>query len=206
MTALKKGLLIAIEGIDGTGKSTQSLRLKTYFSNQGIASQYLREPTGGKYGLEIRRLAREGRRQVTPEQELELFIKDRIEDCDNNIRPALERKKLVLIDRYYFSTIAYQGALGLDIEEIRKRNEAIALIPDLVLILDMPVEKALQRIIHERGDVHDDFERADFLKKVQAIFQSMDRPYIHYLSADRDPDAVFEEMRDKIEALIKNHV
>lgn len=206
MKKLQKGLLIAIEGIDGTGKSTQVIRLRDHFSNQGIRSRALREPTQGKYGREIRRLAREGRRQITPEQELELFILDRIEDCKKNIHPALARKELVLIDRYYFSTIAYQGALGLDTQKIWERNEAIAVIPDLVLILDMPVEKSLRRIADNRGDMHDDFEKADFLIKVQAIFRWMDRPYIHHLSADRDPDTVFTEMRDKISELIKKHL
>lgn len=205
MTALKKGLLVAIEGTDGTGKSTQARRLQQYFSDLGIRTRYLREPTDGKYGREIRRLAREGRRQVSPRQEMELFIRDRMEDCERNIRPALDNRELVFIDRYYFSTIAYQGALGLDTGEIWERNEHIAVIPDLVLILDMPVEKALHRIIHQRGDTHDDFEKADFLKKTRSIFQSMKRPYIHHLSADREPDAVFEAMREKISDLIEKH-
>ncbi|MFC1568882.1 dTMP kinase [bacterium] len=202
MTALKKGLLVAIEGTDGTGKSTQALRLKQHFSDQGLETKYLREPTDGKYGREIRRLAQEGRHQVTPEEEMELFIMDRIEDCEKNIHPALANHELIIIDRYYFSTIAYQGALGLDTDEIWKRNETIAIIPDMVLILDMPIEKALQRITQQRGDTHDDFEKADFLHKAQAIFQSMNRSYIHHLSADRDPDEVFEEMRDLITELI----
>lgn len=206
MKQLKKGLLIAIEGTDGAGKSTQAKRLRDYFLRQGILTRYLREPTDGKYGREIRRLAREGRRQVTPEQELELFIQDRIEDCEKNIRPALKNHELVLIDRYYFSTVAYQGALGLEPEEIWKRNETIAVIPDLVLILDMPVEKGLRRITHQRGDVHDDFEKTDFLEKVRDIFQEMNRSYIHHLSADRDPELVFEDMRLLIETLVDKYI
>lgn len=206
MKQLKKGLLIAIEGTDGAGKSTQAKRLKDFFLCQGIPTRYLREPTDGKYGQEIRRLAREGRRQVTPEQELELFIQDRIEDCKNNIQPALNNNELVLIDRYYFSTVAYQGALGLDPKEIWRRNETIAVIPDLVIILDMPVEKGLKRITDQRGDLHDDFEKTDFLEKVRSIFQSMHRPYIHHLSADRNPYEVFEEMRVIIESIVEKNI
>jgi dTMP kinase len=200
---LSKGCLVAIEGIDGSGKSTQAKRLARYFSQTGLTVRVLREPTDGPCGQEIRRLAREGRRQVTPEQELELFIQDRIEDCRKNIRPALERRELVLIDRYYFSTIAYQGALGLDTEEIRRRNEKIAVIPDLVLILDLPVKKGLARIVNQRGDRHDDFEKSDFLMRVRSIFRSMAWPYVKHISADRDQELVFEEMKTYIEALIE---
>ena len=202
---LSKGLLIAIEGIDGSGKSTQAKHLAQHFTGTGLTVRVLREPTDGPCGQEIRRLAREGRRQVTPEQELELFIQDRIEDSLKNIRPALDRRELVIIDRYYFSTIAYQGALGLDTEEIRLRNEEIAVIPDLVLILDLPVEKGLERIIDQRGDRHDDFEKSDFLTHVRAIFRSMAWPYVKHVSADRDPPLVFEEMKTSIEDLIEEY-
>ena len=73
---LSKGLLIAIEGIDGSGKSTQAKHLAQHFTETGLTVRTLREPTDGHFGQEIRRLAREGRHQVTPEQELELFIQD----------------------------------------------------------------------------------------------------------------------------------
>jgi dTMP kinase len=199
---LSKGLLVAIEGIDGSGKSTQGKSLARHYTQTGLTVCLLREPTNGPFGQEIRRLAREGRHQVTPEQELELFVQDRIEDCRNNIRPAVERGELVLIDRYYFSTIAYQGALGLDTEEIRRRNETVAVIPDLVLILDIPVEKGLSRIVNQRGDLHDDFEKSDFLMRVRSIFQSMAWPYVKHISADRDQESVFEEMKKNIDELI----
>ncbi len=202
MKSWKKGLFVAVEGIDGTGKSTQTKRLAAYFRDYGPVA-LLREPTDVPYGRKIRRIAREGRHLITPQEELELFIQDRMEDCEQNIRPALARGELVLIDRYYFSTIAYQGALGLDTGEIRRRNEAVAVIPDLVLILDLPVEQGLARITHQRGDSHDDFEKADFLEKVRIIFQSMQWPYVRHLSAERDPDLVFEEMKQHIMKLIE---
>lgn len=206
MTSLKKGLLVALEGIDGTGKTTLIRQLEEYFSKRGLSVRTLREPTDGKYGQEIRRLGREGRHQVTPEQELDLFIRDRIEDCEKNIRPALAKNELVLIDRYYFSTVAYQGALGLETDRIWEMNEKIAVIPDLVLILDLPVDRSLKRITDHRKDEHDDFEKADFLEKAREIFISMNRPYICLIDADRDPESVFSDIREKIERLIGEHL
>lgn len=203
---MNQGRLIVVEGTDGAGKTTQAKRLVHYLKSTGYRSRYLREPTDGPHGREIRRLAREGRRQVTPEEELELFIQDRLENCKKNIRPSLEAGEVVILDRYYFSTIAYQGALGLDIDIIRKRNEDIAVIPDLVFILEVPVEKGLSRITHQRGDVHDDFEQADFLRHVREIFLSMDAPYIRHLNADRDTDEVFGEIRKEVDRLLINHI
>jgi dTMP kinase len=204
LPVLKKGMLVAIEGIDGTGKSTEVQKLCMHFTRLGFKTRCLREPTVGRYGMEIRRIAREGRHLITPEEELELFIQDRIEDCEKNIRPALSNRELVLIDRYYFSTIAYQGALGLDQESIRQRNETIAVIPDLVIILDMAVDRSLARI-RERGDVQDDFERSDFLERVRLIFQSMNFPYVIIIDADRQPEKVFNDLLVFINRLIEEN-
>ena len=133
---LKKGILIAVEGIDGAGKTTQVRRLKDHFSRIGLSVVTYKEPTDGNYGQLIRKLAKDGRDNVTPEDEMELFLKDRKEDCNINIKPSLEKNKLVLMDRYYFSSIAYQGSRGLDVNHIWNKNEKIAIIPDLVIILD----------------------------------------------------------------------
>ena len=143
---LNKGILVAIEGIDGAGKTTQAFKLRDYYRQLGIKTTYLKEPTNSEYGQQIRNLAIYGRNSISPEDELELFIKDRIYDCQYFIKPALQKKELVIIDRYYFSSIAYQGALGLDIEYILKRNEKIAVKPDIVIIIDVAVIIGLSRI------------------------------------------------------------
>src|SRR5437867_7178584 len=96
----------------------------------GFDTIYLREPTTGPVGLKLRQLMISGR--VEPAEEFRLFLADREEDVRLNIRPALDRGAIICIDRYYISSMAYQGALGLDPEFIRAENEKIAPRPDLI--------------------------------------------------------------------------
>ena len=168
---LSNGILIAFEGIDGTGKSTQCRMLGEYLSGKGISNISLAEPTKGEWGLKIRRLLSQGRNGVSPEEELQWFLNDRKEDVELNINPALKAGKVVLMDRYYYSTAAYQGALGFDPQKIRKDNEKFAPLPDRVLIFHNPPEKSLQRIEISRGE-KSAFEKRDYLIDVQNIFKS----------------------------------
>ncbi len=181
---MKRGLLIVLEGIDGAGKSTQARSLLRRLRYRGIDAVSLREPTRGRYGREIRRLAKaEG--SLTPAQELDLFLLDRRENVDKRIRPALERGRVVVMDRYYLSTIAYQGAKGLDPGMLRRANERFAPRPDLIFILDLPAARGLGRISGRKSrDLL--FEREGYLRRVRAIFRSFrGRRFVH-LDAGRD--------------------
>ncbi len=186
-----KGFLLVIEGIDGTGKTTLAAKLAERIRRTGRSVVLLREPTDGPFGQRIRSLAKEGRQNVRPEEELELFIQDRIENCRDHIRPALERGDCVVMDRYYLSSVAYQGALGLDPRMILERNEKIAVIPDLVLLLDTPVQDGLSRIAASRPAGPDLFENHTALERVRSIFLGIQRPFIRVLDATGDRDSVF---------------
>ena len=95
-----------IEGIDGAGKTTQCERLTAELAAEGWDVERLVEPSRGPYGRRIRELARSGREDLDPAEELELFLRDREENVRENIQPALDRGAIVLMDRYYYSTIA----------------------------------------------------------------------------------------------------
>lgn len=170
------GRLIVIEGIDGTGKTTLCQGLALRLAAEGWDVARLREPTDGPFGQRIRELARTGRDGVTPREELDLFLNDRRENVRDHIAPALDRGALVLMDRYYFSTIAYQGARGLDPALIRRENEAFAPAPDLLLYLTIPIEWVGRRIEHQRGATRDHFEHEDYLRRVQTIFDAIEHP------------------------------
>ncbi len=176
--AFLRGVLIVFEGIDGSGKTTQARSLVRRLRSTGLPTVFLREPTRGKWGREIKRkAARAG--SVTPEEELDLFVKDRRENVERNLRPALEQGKVVVLDRYYFSTIAYQGAKGLDLDRIRRLNESFVVAPDLVFILDVPASVGLSRI-GARKTRDELFEREDYLVRVGEIFRSFEGPrFIH---------------------------
>lgn len=193
---MKKGFLIVIEGIDGAGKSTQAETLMNRLQKRGFDVVYFREPSGSQWGREIKRKALDPD-SITPEEELELFQKDRKENVENNLKPALERNKIVVLDRYYFSTIAYQGAKGIDEERIKRMNEEFAVEPDLVFILDIDPREGLDRI-KNRKKKDRLFERADYLARVRRIFRGFKgKNFIHIDS--RMPKEV-------ISARIEKHV
>jgi len=198
---LKKGILIAIEGIDGAGKTTQAIRLRDHFTQKGFDVNTFKEPTDGEYGQQIRTLSRFGR-HLSPKDEFELFLNDRIEDCRMNLGPALTKNKLVLMDRYYFSNIAYQGALDLDMKYIIERNEAVAPIPELVIILDVAAKIGLSRILHSRKEEHNHFEREEYLDKVRKLFRKMEAPYIQIIDATSDEDTVFSKLKNICQSII----
>lgn len=195
--AERRGALIVLEGIDGAGKSTQAARLADALRAAGYEVVASREPTAGPHGQRIRELARAGRAGVSPEEELALFLADRREHVAQVIAPALAAGQVVVLDRYYLSTMAYQGALGLDVEAIQRANEAFAPPPDLALILVIPVAEALARIDGNRpGGPDAAFERADYLERVAALFAGMParfdpaRTAVRLVDATGSPDAV----------------
>ena len=196
-----RGLLIVFEGLDGAGKTTQLALLDDYLRGRGHGVVCLREPTDGPWGQKLRRLMAQGRGGVTPETELEWFLNDRREHVDQRIRPALERKQICLLDRYFFSSMAYQGALGHDPRDIQVRNEAFAPLPDLLLLLDLPPAVGWQRLNQRGAPSH--FERLDYLERVAHIFYAMDFPYLRRIRADQDPEAVQLQIRDEVGALLK---
>jgi dTMP kinase len=177
------GYLIVFEGIDGAGKSSQAEILMKTLREKGFSVVSFREPSAGKWGREIKRKAAHPD-SLSPEEELELFQKDRKENVDKNLKPALREKKIVILDRYYFSTIAYQGAKGIDRERIKKVNERFVVEPDLVFFLDVDPQEGLERIKNRRKKDRL-FEREEYLVKVRAIFRSFRGERFFHLDASK---------------------
>ena len=148
---LKKGFLVAIEGIDGAGKTTQAALLHEYLTSRELPAILTKEPTDSIYGQKIKKLAQGERHLVKPREEYNLFIEDRKLHVADLIQPALDKNAIVILDRYYFSTMAYQGAIGLDPARIRPtmKHSARSLnaslssrcLPPWVLIAYKRVEK-----------------------------------------------------------------
>ena len=192
----RRGFLFVLEGIDGTGKSTLSRSLAPWLRASGREVITSREPTDGPHGTALRQSAKTGRLSI--EDEFDLFLKDRAEHVATLIAPALDRGAIVILDRYYFSTAAYQGARGLDPLAIIEANEKFAPIPDLVVLLDLDPAAGAARI-SRRGDVLDDFEALDYQREVRRIFNSLDRPFIRRVDASQESEAVFQEARALVE-------
>jgi dTMP kinase len=194
----RRGRLIAIEGIDGTGKSTLAAALGEALCARGVAVVVGSEPTKGEYGLKVRALASGGREGVTAEEEAELFLRDREEHVRGIIGPGLAMGRTVILDRYYFSTIAYQGARGVDCGAVERANLRIAPPPDLLVILELPVAEALERIREKRGDEPDHFEGADYLEKVKRIFDAVEHPNLFRLDARQTTKAMVAAVMERL--------
>ena len=200
MANKRHGLLIVFEGIDGTGKSTQITLLETFLIQQGYQVTTTREPTLGPYGQRIRDLY-QNRHEVSLEEELELFLLDRREHVATVIAPSLERGRIVLCDRYFLSTAAYQGAAGLDPQDIIERNH-FAPEPDLAIIFEIDIEESIKRITITRGDSLNDFEQLESLKKVDKIFRSLQLSYIRRINGSQSIDRVSELVRQLVVDLL----
>lgn len=164
MAALKRGILIAIEGIDGAGSSTQTRMLVDALLALGYPAVATKEPNPeGHIEATIRSLLRE--EGAHPALDALLFAADRVEHVERFIKPWLKEKRVVVTDRYLESTLAYQSAQGLDQRWILSINRA-AIKPDLTVILDVDPALSLPR----KNQEPDRYEQVEFLKKVRANF------------------------------------
>lgn len=186
---MNAGRLVAFEGIDGAGKSTQLARLAVALRGAGRHVIETREPSTGAWGRRIREMARSGAR-VAASEELRWFVEDRREHVARVIRPGLEAGAVVLTDRYFLSTVAYQGARGLDPARLLADAEAEFPLPDLALVLDVDPAAGLARVASRGGAAEPAFEEAAFLARVVEIFRGLDRAYVVHLDGRLGVDAV----------------
>lgn len=189
-----KGKLIVIEGIDGTGKSTQATMLAEALRKEGHEVVQSFEPTNGPWGRKLRESAITGR--LTIEDELEYFLKDRQQHVRDLIEPTVARGGMVILDRYYFSSMAYQGARGINPAVIREKNEAFAPQPDFLIILDLAVDVALKRIGVRDGEANE-FEKRDSLQFCRDLFLSLkDEPFAHIIDTGKSIEAIHAQIID----------
>jgi dTMP kinase len=198
-----RGLFIVVEGIDGTGKTTLARNICRRLESKGFPAVFTFEPTDGPWGMILRRSFSAPVR-LTPEEELDLFLKDRKEHVKKVVSPSLEQGKIVVCDRYYFSTMAYQGARGLDPEEIRKTNEIFAPAPDLILLLELDPEAAIQRIRESRGELPDNFEQIEYLERVTLIFKDLSDQSIARIDAELPPQELLNSAWQRVSDLLGN--
>lgn len=192
-------IFVVLEGIDGSGKTTQAKLLYEALRRDGYDAVLLSEPTNGKYGRLIRDKLVSG--EYTAEELYNLFVLDRKENA-KKIRFYLEKGDVVIMDRYYISTIAYQGSQGIPIKKIIEDHRGLPQ-PNLVVILDIEPKKALKRITS--GDT---FENVSFLEKVRSIYLEIPRILdipcceIRIVDGDRNINVIHEEIyslvRDKM--------
>jgi dTMP kinase len=190
-------LLIVFEGIDGSGKTTQAKMLSAALELLEIDHILTFEPSGGIIG----RLIRSAGSRPDPEEEARLFTEDRRDHVERVILPALKADRTVICDRYVYSSVAYQGARGIDRERILAENRLFAPEPDIIFFLAVPVSVALARIRSARALGFSVFEAREDLEAVDAIYKGIVDPLISRLDGTLSPDSIHAAVLDAIERL-----
>ncbi len=189
----KLGAFIVIEGLDGSGKTTQA-KLLTAKLSQNYRALYTAEPSQGKIGTFVRQSCLYERRRLSPDVEALLFAADRVEHVENEIKPALQEGRLVICDRYVYSSLAYQGSAGLSIDWIKEVNK-YALKPDFSVFVDVTPETVLQRL-HRKKSV---METLEIQKKVRDIYlQFVTRGDLFIIKGDRPIEEVSEDLTETV--------
>jgi dTMP kinase len=187
---------IVFEGIDGSGKSTLADMLYNEL-NECIPSVRLFEPTDGEFGNRIRSILNGGG-AANAEDLMKLFLLDRQDDVKRNVKPALIEKKLIIMDRYYYSNAAYQGAMGISPEIIISRNMEMGFPePDRIYLIDIDPDIALERILSRRiksGNSSDPdiFEKKIFLSRVRDIYMSLRNEKFIVINGDAQPENIIK--------------
>lgn len=199
------GVFITIEGVEGSGKSTQIRRLEAKLETFGLPAVFSKEPGGTALGRELRFLLlapHASGESWCPDAELLLFYADRAQHVATLIRPSLAAGKIVVVDRFEDSTRAYQGASGVGEAALQRLRELVLgdFRPDLTLVLDMAPEASLKRVAARNGALGETFketrfdgETLAFHQRVRTRFQEIARQEpdrVRMIPADADPDAV----------------
>jgi dTMP kinase len=200
-------VLITVEGVEGSGKSTQCVRLAQHLSARGLAVVRTSEPDGTPLGSRVRALFEADGPTPTPLTQTFIFMAARQEHVTRVIAPALARGAVVISDRYADATVAYQGyGQGMDVQTIRELNMLATggVLPDLTLVLDLDPAAGMRRI---RGRALDTFEKMDtaFHRRVREGYLEIaraDKNRVVVLDADREPDALHADVVRAVDELL----
>ncbi|HSQ49102.1 MAG TPA: dTMP kinase [Candidatus Deferrimicrobiaceae bacterium] len=193
-----KGVFIVVEGLDGSGKTTQ-----TYLLAQKLSKNYpvnlTAEPSRGKIGTFIRQCCLYEDKRLPTEAEALLFAADRIEHLQNEIKPALDEGKIVVCDLYTYSSLAYQGSAGRSLDWIKTIN-ARALQPDFAIFIDVPPEKVLNRLQRKKSVM----ETLETQQKVREVYlKYVEKGELVSINGDNPKDTVAEALYAKVLELLR---
>jgi len=196
----KRGKFIVIEGLDGSGKTTQA-RLIAARLSLSYNAIYTAEPSQGKIGTYIREACLFGENRLLSTVEALLFAADRIEHVESEIKPALAKGRLVLSDRYVYSSLAYQGSEGLSTAWISEINKH-ALKPDFAVFIDVFPEIVLQRLRRRRSVM----ENLETQRKVREIYlQYVEKGELSRINGNRSMKEVAEDLAATVLSFLENH-
>jgi len=195
----KEGTFVCLEGLDGCGKTTQTRVLVERLRKMGYAVVSTAEPSRGRIGKFIRKCCLHGDKRLSPVVEALLFAADRFEHVNNDVIPALKEGKIVVSDRYVYSSLAYQGAAGLDLKWIEMVNEH-AVRPDLAVFVDVEPETVIGRLKPRKSVMENLQTQRDVRKVYMRFVQKGDLARIDGNKSESEvADAIFEVVTEFLE-------
>ncbi len=196
----RKGLFICVEGLDGSGKTTQAQCLVETLQKEGLHVVYTAEPSNGVFGKILREHVLVGEKRF-PVAEAVLFAIDRVDHIESEIKPFLQEGKIVVSDRYIYSSIAYQGASDLPIKWLREINR-LSIKPDLTILIDVPAEKVLERIDGQKSVM----ETLSTQRKVrEAYLELAEKDRLQIVDGDSTEKKVCERIHEIVSKFLREH-
>lgn len=198
---MKKGIFIVFEGLDGAGKSIQISMLRNWLKARRINPLLTKEPTDNITGNVLKLTLR--MEKLAPQTDALLFAADRAEHIDKVIKENLKKGKVIIQERYVYANLAYQTAQGVSERFVKSIND-FAIKPDLIFLLDVPAETALQRNWNVLYFTPGKFEKSvKFNEKVRKKYLELERKYnMHVIDATRPQEEVFDEVLKKVSQLL----
>lgn len=203
------GIFIAVEGMDGAGKTEQARRIAAWFGSKGYAARYTKEPSYTDGSQNLRR-AITGLLFLSPLDLQTLFVKDREMHLTMEIIPELGKKNPVAVvsDRYFLSTMAYGMAQGITFETLWELHQRMRhfVLPDLTLVVDVPPAVALARL-GKRRDSPDIFEKEEMLAKIQERYhelaQMFKNDHVVLIQDESPPEEIFRRIASHLEKVVR---
>ena len=198
-------MFIAVEGIDGSGKSTTIREIKRYLESKGEAVYLTAEPTTLATGKIVRNFLSETNSDTPLIHEMLAlaFAADRINHLREEIWPALRKKQTVITDRYFFSSVAYQS-LNVSYEWVKGINR-FATLPDVLVFIDVSVDKAVERLIKFRTST-EIYEKRELLQQIDRNYREVIKEFednlkVIYLNGNLDIDKIYSDVEEKFAPL-----
>jgi len=187
---MTKGIFVCVEGLDGCGKTTQTKLLMRGLRKKGYDAVWTAEPSLGKVGRFIRKYFLHCEKRGSSVVEALLFAADRVEHLENEVIPLLKEGKIVISDRYVYSSLAYQGSTGLDLDWIKTLNK-YAIRPDLAIFIDVDPATVVKRLKTTKSVM----ENLETLREVREVYMKfVDKNELLKIDGNKSMDAVAEDV------------
>ncbi|MCW3980457.1 MAG: dTMP kinase [Candidatus Bathyarchaeota archaeon] len=196
-----RGVFICLEGIDGSGKTTVAHHLVGALARNGYSAVYTAEPSKGAIGIIVKKSILQGGRRLPRVLEAVLFAVDRVDHIEREVTPLLNEGKIVVCDRYLYSSISYQGADGAMLKWVKGINKH-AIKPDLAIYIDVPPEVVIERIKRKKSIM----ETLPIQRRVREVYLNLvAEKQLMMVDGNASEHKVAKDVEDLVFSFLRKH-